>query len=60
MGAVSELVLVGVAIGLGHLGGVSTFERLRLEGEGAAVGIAGALVCGLVVLAALAGADPVV
>ena len=43
MGAVSELVLVGVAIGLGHLGGVSTFERLRLEGEGAAVGIAGAL-----------------
>jgi uncharacterized protein len=43
VGAVSELVLVGVALGLGHLGGTSAFERLRLEGEGAVVGIAGAL-----------------
>jgi hypothetical protein len=43
VGAVSELALVGVALGLGHLGGISAFERLRLEGEGAAVGMAGVL-----------------
>ena len=34
---------MGLALGLGHLGGVSAFERLRLESEGVAVGMAGAL-----------------
>lgn len=43
MGAVSELVLVGIAFGVGYLGGVSPLDRLRLDGRGAAIGIAGAL-----------------
>ena len=40
---VSECALVVIAVGLGYLGGVSALERFRLESEGAAVGIAGAL-----------------
>jgi membrane protease YdiL (CAAX protease family) len=43
VGAISECLLVVVALGLGHLGGVSPFERLRLGVAGAAVGVAGAV-----------------
>ena len=32
-----------IALGLGRLGGISAFERLRLDVEGVAAGIAGAL-----------------
>jgi membrane protease YdiL (CAAX protease family) len=42
-GAVSEGALVLLALGLGHLGGVSAVERLRLDAAGLMVGAAGAL-----------------
>jgi membrane protease YdiL (CAAX protease family) len=42
-GAISECVLLLVALGLGHLVGVTPSERLRLDAEGVAVGAAGAL-----------------
>jgi membrane protease YdiL (CAAX protease family) len=40
---ISECALVLVALGLGHLGGVSPIEHLRLDAEGAVIGAAGAL-----------------
>jgi membrane protease YdiL (CAAX protease family) len=42
-GAISECVLVLVALGLGRLGHVPAFEHLRLDGESALIGAAGAL-----------------
>jgi membrane protease YdiL (CAAX protease family) len=43
VGAISECVLVVVALGLGRLGGVAPFERLGLGVEGLVLGAAGAL-----------------
>lgn len=42
-GVLSECALVVVALGLGHLGGVSPFERLGLDVRAVVVGAAGAL-----------------
>ena len=43
MGAISECTLLVLALGLGRLGGVSAFDRLRLDLGAAVVGAAGAL-----------------
>ena len=43
MGAISECALLVLALGLGRLGGVSAFDRLRLDLEAAVIGAAGAL-----------------